>query len=179
MTLYLHGLGHFHPENEITNRFLEELDIGTDEEWILDRVGIRSRRTVAAAATSVVVVFVLDDELVHALGLEIETQFDVFSGPLLEIGGVVGGRKRVFTAAVAGQNLGKFPGLALFCALEHQVFEEMCDPGFARAFIRRSDAVPNHVGDHRHPVVANDDHPHAVGKRKGLGVEHPGPGGGV
>jgi 3-oxoacyl-[acyl-carrier-protein] synthase-3 len=46
VTLYLHSLGHFHPENEITNQFLEELDIGTDEQWILDRVGIRSRRTV-------------------------------------------------------------------------------------------------------------------------------------
>ncbi len=46
MPLYLHGLGHFHPENEITNRFLEDLDIGTTEEWILERVGIRSRRTV-------------------------------------------------------------------------------------------------------------------------------------
>lgn len=46
MSLYLHGLGHFHPENEITNRFLEDLDIGTNEQWILDRVGIRSRRTV-------------------------------------------------------------------------------------------------------------------------------------
>lgn len=46
MTLYLHGLGHFHPGNEITNHFLEELDIGTNDEWILDRVGIRSRRTV-------------------------------------------------------------------------------------------------------------------------------------
>ena len=45
MTLFLHGLGHFHPENEITNRFLEELDIGTNDEWILERVGIRSRRT--------------------------------------------------------------------------------------------------------------------------------------
>ena len=45
MTLWLHSLGHFHPENEITNRFLEELDIGTDEAWILERVGIRSRRT--------------------------------------------------------------------------------------------------------------------------------------
>ena len=45
MTLHLHGLGHFHPENEITNRFLEELDIGTDDDWILERVGIRSRRT--------------------------------------------------------------------------------------------------------------------------------------
>jgi 3-oxoacyl-[acyl-carrier-protein] synthase-3 len=46
LTLYLHGLGHAHPENEITNRFLEDLDIGTDDAWILERVGIRSRRTV-------------------------------------------------------------------------------------------------------------------------------------
>ena len=45
MNLYLHGLGHFHPENEITNSFLESLDIGTTDEWIMDRVGIRSRRT--------------------------------------------------------------------------------------------------------------------------------------
>ncbi|MFT5695063.1 MAG: 3-oxoacyl-[acyl-carrier-protein] synthase-3 [Myxococcota bacterium] len=45
MNLYLHGLGHFHPENEITNAFLESLDIETNEDWIMDRVGIRSRRT--------------------------------------------------------------------------------------------------------------------------------------
>jgi 3-oxoacyl-[acyl-carrier-protein] synthase-3 len=44
--LYLHSLGHFYPENVIDNRFLEELDIGTDDEWILERVGIRERRTV-------------------------------------------------------------------------------------------------------------------------------------
>jgi 3-oxoacyl-[acyl-carrier-protein] synthase-3 len=46
LTLHLHGVGHFHPEVEITNRFLEELDIGTHDAWILERVGIRSRRTV-------------------------------------------------------------------------------------------------------------------------------------
>jgi 3-oxoacyl-[acyl-carrier-protein] synthase-3 len=45
VTLYLHGVGHFHPEIEITNRFLEELDIGTTESWIVERVGILSRRT--------------------------------------------------------------------------------------------------------------------------------------
>jgi 3-oxoacyl-[acyl-carrier-protein] synthase-3 len=44
--LYIHGIGHFHPENEIDNAFLEALDIGTDDEWIMERVGIRSRRTV-------------------------------------------------------------------------------------------------------------------------------------
>lgn len=44
--LYLHGMGHFQPENVITNQFLEEMDIGTNEEWILERVGILTRRTV-------------------------------------------------------------------------------------------------------------------------------------
>ncbi len=44
--LYVHGMGHFHPENVIDNAFLESLDIGTTEAWITSRVGIRSRRTV-------------------------------------------------------------------------------------------------------------------------------------
>jgi len=46
MTLHLNGIGHWNPDNEITNRFLEDLDIGTDDAWIIERVGIRSRRTV-------------------------------------------------------------------------------------------------------------------------------------
>jgi 3-oxoacyl-[acyl-carrier-protein] synthase-3 len=44
--IHLHGIGHFHPENEIDNAFLEALDIGTDNEWIVSRVGIENRRTV-------------------------------------------------------------------------------------------------------------------------------------
>lgn len=44
--LYVHGMGHFHPENVIDNAFLESLDIGTSDSWILERVGIRTRRTV-------------------------------------------------------------------------------------------------------------------------------------
>ena len=43
--LYLHGMGHYHPPNIITNEFISELDIGSDEQWILERVGIKSRRT--------------------------------------------------------------------------------------------------------------------------------------
>lgn len=46
MSLYMHGLGHYHPENEISNAFLEALEIGTNDTWIRERVGIRSRRTV-------------------------------------------------------------------------------------------------------------------------------------
>ena len=44
--IYLHGFGHFHPENVVDNAFLESLDIGTNHQWIIDRVGIESRRTV-------------------------------------------------------------------------------------------------------------------------------------
>ena len=46
MSVYLHGLGHFHPDSQVTNAFLEELDIGTDDAWIMARVGISSRRSV-------------------------------------------------------------------------------------------------------------------------------------
>lgn len=44
--VYLHGIGHFHPENVISNKFLEDLHIGTTVDWIMERVGIESRRTV-------------------------------------------------------------------------------------------------------------------------------------
>ncbi len=44
--LFIHGIGHFHPENQIDNLFFQDLGIGTDPAWILERVGIRSRRTV-------------------------------------------------------------------------------------------------------------------------------------
>ena len=44
--IFFHGFGHFHPETELDNAFLESLDIGTNDKWIVDRVGIKNRRTV-------------------------------------------------------------------------------------------------------------------------------------
>jgi 3-oxoacyl-[acyl-carrier-protein] synthase-3 len=44
--IYVHGLGHFHPQNVLDNAFFEALDIGTSDEWILERTGIEARRTV-------------------------------------------------------------------------------------------------------------------------------------
>ncbi|MCG8571635.1 MAG: ketoacyl-ACP synthase III [Spirochaetes bacterium] len=44
--IYIHGCGHFRPENTITNQFLTELDIGTNESWILERTGIHERKTI-------------------------------------------------------------------------------------------------------------------------------------
>jgi 3-oxoacyl-[acyl-carrier-protein] synthase III len=33
--LYIHGTGHYRPENVIDNAFLEEIGIGTTSEWIV------------------------------------------------------------------------------------------------------------------------------------------------
>jgi 3-oxoacyl-[acyl-carrier-protein] synthase III len=44
--LYIHGIGHCHPDNIICNQFLESLNIDTNNQWIVDRVGINERRTV-------------------------------------------------------------------------------------------------------------------------------------
>lgn len=44
--LYIHGVGHFHPDNVLDNAFFETLEIGTNNEWIVERVGIHQRRTV-------------------------------------------------------------------------------------------------------------------------------------
>ena len=43
--LYLHSLGHFHPETVIDNSFLCSLDIGVDPARIDERVGINERHT--------------------------------------------------------------------------------------------------------------------------------------
>lgn len=43
--IFIHGCGHYHPENIIDNAFLESLDIGTNNDWILERTGIQKRRT--------------------------------------------------------------------------------------------------------------------------------------
>lgn len=43
--LYLHGIGHFHPDTVIDNAFLASLGIGVDFNWIEERVGITERRT--------------------------------------------------------------------------------------------------------------------------------------
>ena len=44
--IFIHGIGHFHPNNVIDNQFLTDLNIGTSNEWIMDRVGIKERRTI-------------------------------------------------------------------------------------------------------------------------------------
>lgn len=39
------GMGYCHPTNVIDNKFIEALDVGTSEEWILEKIGIETRVT--------------------------------------------------------------------------------------------------------------------------------------
>ncbi len=39
------GMGFAHPESNISNKFIEDLDIGTNQEWILSKIGIETRKT--------------------------------------------------------------------------------------------------------------------------------------
>jgi 3-oxoacyl-[acyl-carrier-protein] synthase III len=44
--MYILGMGKAHPSTVITNQFLADLDIGSDPEWIVSKIGIRERRSV-------------------------------------------------------------------------------------------------------------------------------------
>ena len=41
--LHIVGMGSFHPRTQIDNKFIEDLNIGTNSEWILDKIGIHIR----------------------------------------------------------------------------------------------------------------------------------------
>ncbi len=45
MSLNILGMGYSHPSNYIDNKFLEDLDIGTNSDWIMDKIGIQTRVT--------------------------------------------------------------------------------------------------------------------------------------
>jgi 3-oxoacyl-[acyl-carrier-protein] synthase-3 len=44
--MYIYSMGHYWPENIIDNKLFDTLDIGSEGEWIWDRVGIKERRSV-------------------------------------------------------------------------------------------------------------------------------------
>lgn len=43
---YIQGMGHYHPETRLDNDFFDSLNIGSNAEWIEERTGIESRRSV-------------------------------------------------------------------------------------------------------------------------------------
>jgi 3-oxoacyl-[acyl-carrier-protein] synthase-3 len=45
VSLYILGMGYSHPSIIIDNQFLEDLDVGTTAQWIIEKIGIKTRLT--------------------------------------------------------------------------------------------------------------------------------------
>ena len=102
----------------------------------------------------------------HAVGLEFHHGLELLARHALVIAGVVVRGEGVFLAADARRRLREPAGRILRGALEHQVFEEMREAGFARRLVGGADLVPDHVGDDRRAVVGNDDQLEPVRQRE-------------
>ena len=100
----------------------------------------------------------------HAVGLEFHHGFKLLARHALIKTGVVAGGEGIFLAAVAGDDLRERADRMFRRALEHQVFEEMRQPRFARRLVGGADFVPDHMGDHRRAVIGDDDQFEAIGQ---------------
>ena len=109
-------------------------------------------------------VFVLEDQAGHAVGLEFHHPAELLARYALEIAGVVGRGEGVLVAADPKHGLGKFTGRMLGGALEHQMFEEVGEAGFAGRLVGGADLVPDHLGDDRRAAIRDHDDLQAVGK---------------
>ena len=97
------------------------------------------------------------------VGFERHAGLEVLLGDLLKIGGEIVAGEGVLRAPDLGNEFRELTlGMALG-ALEHQVFEEVSDAGFARWVVGRAVTVPHHVGDNRRAMIGNDHDVEAVG----------------
>ena len=111
-------------------------------------------------------ILVFQDQAGHAVGLEFHHLGQLLARHALEIAGVIGRGEGVFVAADAQHRLGKFADRMLAGALEHQMLEEMREPGFAWRLVGRADLVPDHLGDDGRAVIGDHHHLQAVLERE-------------
>ena len=69
--------------------------------------------------------------------------------------GIVAGGEGILLAADLGDVLREGVAGIFLGALEHQMFEEMRQAGFARRLVGGADLVPDHVGDDRRAMIGD------------------------
>ena len=109
-------------------------------------------------------------EIAHAISLEPHHELQMLARDGLEIGRVVVCREGVLAPAMTRDQLGERAIGKLAGPLEHEVFEEMGDAGFAGRLVGRADLVPHHMGHDGRAVVCHDHHFETVGQRRRFGV---------
>ena len=92
-----------------------------------------------------------------AIGLERHHLLEMLARHALEEAGIVAGGEGILLAADRGDGLREGCAGIFLGALEHQMFEEMRQPGFARRLVGGADLVPDHVGDDRRAVIGHHD----------------------
>ena len=98
----------------------------------------------------------------HPVGLEPQRQVDLVCRQGLEVVGAVEPGRAVHRAA-GGLDEGDVLGLGdVAGSLEHDVLEEVREPGLALHFVLRPDVVPEVDRDDRREVILGDDDPQAV-----------------
>ena len=83
-------------------------------------------------------------------------------GHALEIGRVIIRGEGIFLPTEFGDQFREIAFGVFLCALEHQMFEEMRNAGFARRIIRRTIAIPHHMRDDRRAMIRDHHDFHAI-----------------
>ena len=84
---------------------------------------------------------------------------------------VILGREGVVAAAILRDQRAERGARIGARALEHQMFEEMRDAGFAARVVSGAGLVPDHLGNRGDAVIGQHDHLQPIPERKALGIE--------
>jgi hypothetical protein len=117
--------------------------------------------------TLVVQVLLVDrvEQVAHPVRLEPEREVETAAGQRLEVVRAVEEGARVQAGAGGLQQAEVLTGGDVARPLEHQVLEEVREPGQPRWFVARPDVVPEVDGDDRDGAVRAHDDPEAVVER--------------
>jgi len=97
------------------------------------------------------------DKSGDAVGFQSHHVLEPVARDALEEGGIVAAGKRVLLAADCGNVARKRIAGILLGAFEHQMFEKVRQTGLTGRLVGGADLVPDHVGDHRSPMIGHHD----------------------
>ena len=106
------------------------------------------------------------DQVGHAIRFEEERQIQRVRRDIDVVVGAVLGRRGVVGAAGRFQQLVEVAVLRVGRAHEHEVLEQVGEPGPSRLLARRADVIPDVHRDHGHCMVFVQDHVQSVRQRE-------------
>jgi hypothetical protein len=123
------------------------------------------RRSSITTSRSEATILGIERQVVHPVGLEVEDEVELVGGDVDEVRGDVLRGEGVVLASVAldqsCEDAGPVPGRAT----EHQMLEEVRDPGRAPRLVARADVIPHLHGDDGAAVVLQQQHAQPVVER--------------